>query len=98
LPAGSTVVHRRVGDLTTDFVRLALRLCFILRLKMLEQRPIETVTGNNETEFALISLALGELMMPEEAKQDYAFLAKNSDQLVIERYAYDFDVTPVPID
>jgi hypothetical protein len=64
---------------------------------MLEQRPIETIENEIEKIY-FVPQILGSLTMPEEAKQAYAYLAKDSDQLVIDRYAYDFDVTPIPID
>lgn len=64
---------------------------------MLEQRPIEKIADGMENLY-FVPQIVGNLTMPEEAKQAYAYLAKDSDQLVIDRYAYDFDVTPIPID
>lgn len=62
------------------------------------ERSNEVVAENNFERIVLVPRVLGDLAMPTEAKKAYAFLDKNSDQLVIEHYAYDFDVTPVPID
>ncbi len=59
--------------------------------------PIEEITG--EAEQAVITpIILGSLAMPESAKKTYAYLDNGTDQLVMDQYAYDFDVTTVPID
>jgi hypothetical protein len=37
------IFHRRVGDLTTDFVSAYVRLCFILRNKMANERRVDEI-------------------------------------------------------
>jgi hypothetical protein len=67
------------------------------KMSFVEQRPVEIVA--EELERAVqFAPALGDLAMPLEPKQTYAYLAKDSEQLVMDRYAYDFDVTTIPID
>jgi hypothetical protein len=65
-----------------------------------ESAAIELV---NETSPEIVgvdekAILVGRTAMPEDAKQTYAHLAKGSDQLVIERLAYDFETTLIPID
>lgn len=61
-----------------------------------EKVVVETV-AEKATDI-VVKRILGDLVMPEEAKQQYVSLDNKSDQLVIDQYAYPFDTTQIPVD
>jgi len=74
-------------------------LCFILRLKVTEtQKNIEIITASSGERLDGISPAVGQIAMPEGAKKGYIYIAKKSQQLVIESLAHEMDTYPVPVD
>jgi hypothetical protein len=65
---------------------------------MLEQRLPEIVDENQIDPPLAEVVFLGSLTMPEEAKQAYAYIEEEGGQLVLERYATNFDHLAIPID
>jgi len=63
-----------------------------------QEQFIEMVFETTDERITTGPKAIGNLAMPDEAKQTYAYMHEDSGQLVIEQYANNFDQTPIAID